>query len=341
MRVSMNIGRFQRPIDLGCNHRRRLPGLLGQALAVASLTLSAVVAADEGEAVYRFYCYQCHGYAGNAQTLAASYLSPPPRDFTRAGAGQLPEDRIVTTVLMGRPGTAMPAFAKVLADDEVRAVARYVATELVGRTDNGARYHSPENGWRDHDRFASAYPFVEGSVRLDTAWEELTPEQVRGRRLFESACVSCHDQPAAREVAGVDWELRAVSYPREHFSHRAEPPDLVSGASPYARHDLAPDPSLLSAAARDGKTIYDDNCAFCHAADGTGRNWIGSFLEPKPRDFTDPGFRLLTDAAAMEQRILHGIPETSMPAWRDVLSTEEIAAVIQYMQEAFRPGPGD
>ena len=135
--------------------RRPSPGWLPALFAVSFLLQSlhaAPVHAGEGESIYRFYCYQCHGYAGDARTLAASYLSPPPRDFSNATAAELPEDRIVDAVLMGRPGTAMTAFRAVLADDEARAVARYVAEHLVGNRTNDARYHSPENGWRDHNR---------------------------------------------------------------------------------------------------------------------------------------------------------------------------------------------
>ena len=94
----------------------------------------------------------------------------------------------------------------------------------------------------------------------------------------------------------------------------------------------------LSARALTGRPLYQENCAFCHAADGTGRNWIGSLLEPRPRDFTDPEFRLLDDAQAMEQRVLHGIPGTSMPAWKDVLAPDDIAAIVAYIEETFRAG---
>ena len=41
----------------------------------------------------------------------------------------------------------------------------------------------------------------------------------------------------------------------------------------------------------------------------------------------------------MEQRILHGIPGTSMPAWKDVLSPDEIDAIVAYIRESFRPEP--
>lgn len=315
-----------------------LIGLTAAALLV-QLPATATGSEADGEAIYRYYCYQCHGYAGNAQTLASASLSPPPRDFTSVGADELPIDRIVETVLQGREGTAMVSFASVLDADDARAVAEYVHRSFLGEERIDARYHSPENGWTDHERYAEAFPFIDGSIPLSTPWESLDDAQRRGRRLYESACVSCHDQPNTGSGEGPDWDLRAVSYPREHFSHRQPNHDLISGASPYAQHDIPPDPSGLSAEALAGRPLYQDNCAFCHAADGTGRNWIGSFLEPRPRDFTSPGFRLARDAAAMEQRILHGIPGTSMPAWKDVLSPDEIAAIVAYIRESFRPEP--
>ena len=46
----------------------------------------------------------------------------------------------------------------------------------------------------------------------------------------------------------------------------------------------------LSARELRGQALFQENCAFCHAADGTGRNWIGSFLQPHPRDLTAPAF---------------------------------------------------
>jgi cytochrome c oxidase cbb3-type subunit 3 len=127
-------------------------------------------AAADGEAVYRYYCYQCHGYAGNAQTLASANLAPPPRDFTSVSREELPVERIVETVLTGRDGTAMTSFASVLDEDEARAVARYIHKSFMAADRIDARYHSPENGWTDHERYAAAFPFIDGSVSLSTPW---------------------------------------------------------------------------------------------------------------------------------------------------------------------------
>lgn len=306
--------------------------------ALATSTSAETFAADDiasGEAIYRYYCYQCHGYAGDARTLASNSLSPRPRDFTSMTPEKLPVESIVRTVLMGSEGTGMVSFATVLDERQALDVARYVQHAFMSANREQHRYHSEENGWTDHERYAAAFPFIEGTIGIDIPWESLTTEQQRGRRLYESACVSCHDLPMSRPGDGPSWELRAVSYPRRHFSHRENNADLISGASPYAAHDIAPNPTGLSELAQTGRALYEDNCAFCHASDGTGRNWIGSFLEPRPRDFTNPELRLIHDTKGLEQRILVGIPGTSMPAWRDVLAASEIDAIVAYLQEAF------
>ncbi|NCF38329.1 MAG: c-type cytochrome, partial [Gammaproteobacteria bacterium] len=79
------------------------------------------------------------------------------------------------------------------------------------------------------------------------------------------------------------------------------------------------------------------NCAFCHAADGTGENWIGSFLEPKPRNLTDPKFMQAMSDDLLLERIREGIENTSMPAWKSVLSDVQIQQIISYIDVAFHP----
>ena len=319
------------------SHRNVRCRLLATLLVTCSVaaSISAADAPQPGEAIYRYYCYQCHGYAGDARTLASRNLSPPPRDFTSVTPGELPLERMRQSILEGRPGTGMVSFASVLTPAEATAVAEYVQRSFMGEDRLRARYHSPENGWIDHARYADAFPFVEGGIARDVPWEDLSREQRRGRQLYESACITCHDQPNAGSGDELVFEKRAVSYPRRHFSHRDATPDLVSAASPYARHDIAPDPAALTESALRGRSLYEENCAFCHASDGTGRNWIGSFLDPRPRDFTDPEFGMIRNAAALEQRILAGIPGTSMPAWRKVLDDAEVDAIVAYLQQAF------
>ena len=83
--------------------------------------------------------------------------------------------------------------------------------------------------------------------------------------------------------------------------------------------------------------LWQDNCAFCHAADGTGENWIGSFLEPKPRNLADPAFMRHMDRNTLSERIREGIKNTSMPAWKNVLDDSQISLIIDYIDAAFHP----
>lgn len=296
----------------------------------------------DGKEIYRFYCYQCHAYSGNARTLSSTYLDPRPRDFTAETRDSLPIDRMLDAVRKGRSGTAMVNFDSVLTPDEIEAVVWYIRDELLGNTSSAEKYHSPENGWENHDRYRAAFPFVEGEIPLSTALDELSAEQRAGRRLYVNACVSCHDQPISRPDStpgssggAVTWETRAVSYPRRHYSHREAPLDAVSGASPYARHEIPVVPDKMTEQQSNGMRLYQDNCAFCHAPDGTGQNWIGSFLEPKPRDFTAVDFALRDSPDAFREIVKTGIPNTSMPAWKHVLSDDEIDAIVAYVRLAF------
>jgi len=290
---------------------------------------------DGGKSVYRFYCYQCHGYSGDARTLSSTYLDPKPRDFTAITEDTLSVGQMLAAVRDGRPDTAMVSFSSVLSDAEIQSVVEYIRQSLLGKPGAGEKYHSPENGWQSHEKYRDAFPFVDGSVALQTPWEELTRSQQAGKRLYESACISCHDQS---NFAGGDaiWETRAVSLPRDHFSHRSPPLDLVSGASPYARHDIPTVPDEMSELVARGLDLYQVNCAFCHAPDGTAENWIGSFLQPRPRDFTAETFVLGKAPDALREIIKSGLPSTSMPAWRHVLSDNEIDAIIAYINTAFQ-----
>ncbi|UCB55661.1 MAG: c-type cytochrome [Thiotrichales bacterium] len=282
-----------------------------------------------GRKVYDFYCYQCHGYSGDARTLATTYLEPPPRNFTQADAESLTRARMVDAVTHGRPGTAMVSFTTVISSSEIEAVVAYIRDSFMQEDRPELIYHTVENGWGNHDQYATAFPFANGSLPLDTPWEQLDADQKRGKRLFMEACITCHDRAIVRNEGPV-WELRALSYPRKHYSHRMDM-DSISSASPYLQHEQQPDTSLLSAAELRGAALFQQNCAFCHGADGTGRNWIGSFLEPHARDLTTTAI-IHQATERLEQVIRNGLEGTSMPAWKHVLNDRQITDVVSYLK---------
>ena len=291
-----------------------------------------------GRKVYNFRCYFCHGYSGDARTLAASYLNPRPRDFTTAPP--LEREAILQTVRTGRPGTAMKSFSGILSEAELVAVAAFVETEFVQRKAPNTAYHTEANGWPDHQRFRIAFPFVRGEIKLDAAIEALTPAQQQGRQLFLTSCISCHDRAHVNDE-GPAWSSRPLSYPRMGFQPGQQTVvDAVSSASVYAKHDVVPVIDGLNPQEKRGEALFQVNCAFCHGADGTGKNWIGQFMEPKARDLTAFTTTEMS-AERLSRTIRDGLAGTSMPAWQHVLKPAEIEAVSAYVRRAFvRPAGG-
>ncbi|MEJ8836767.1 c-type cytochrome [Ramlibacter sp. AN1133] len=352
----------------------------GGAQGAASRQTPVAAAAPPSEAtlklgrdVYNFRCYFCHGYSGDAKTLAATYLDPKPRDFQGTKPEEMPVERILAAVKNGRPGTAMKGFTGILNDEEMKAVSEFVRDEFLVKRAPNTRYHTKENGWPDHERNAAAFPFAKGEIAIDTPFEQLTPPQQQGLRLFKSACITCHDHAKVNDPGKV-WESRPVSFPRDAYCTschqdvpRSEPTGVSHPQRPathtfaqrdgtvpvrsparaeaqiganYVIHDKPP--VLVGASAQElkGEQLFQKNCAFCHAGDGTAKGWIGSFLEPHPRDLTsDEQMKGMTRERLLRS-IREGLPDTSMPAWKSVLTDSEIEALAAYIARAFHPVEG-
>ena len=242
---------------------------------------------------------------------------------------------MVQTIRNGRPGTGMMAFDQRLAIGDIQSIVRYVRCNFM-RTDAGGshtRYHTAQNGWPNHERYRPAFAFVRGQIPVDTPWQNLSKVQQSGLQLFMSACITCHDHGRSGNGETI-WESRPLSYPRAGYSHRQPRSDSVSGASPYVVHDAAPAVDGLTESERLGEQLYQSNCAFCHAADGSGRNWVGSFLEPHPRDLTNPEMRSRTRDQLI-QTVRKGLRGTTMSAWESVLDDDEISVVVDYVIKVF------
>jgi mono/diheme cytochrome c family protein len=88
-----------------------------------------------------------------------------------------------------------------------------------------------------------------------------------------------------------------------------------------------------------GERIYAERCAFCHGDQGDGNGPVADYLAPRPRDFTGAVFKLSSSAngtlpaeADLIGTVAEGIPGTAMPAWKDILTEEEIRAVAAYLK---------
>ena len=149
-----------------------------------------------------------------------------------------------------------------------------------------------------------------------------------------TSCITCHDRARVNDE-GMYWEARAVSYPRAGYSHKDPDHDEITGATPFAKHDVAPNVEGLTDKERQGGRLFQENCAFCHGADGTGKNWIGSFLEQHPRDLTGSSAMSGMTRSRLREVIRDGLPDTTMPAWENVLTVEQIDAISAYISRVF------
>jgi sulfur oxidation c-type cytochrome SoxX len=125
---------------------------------------------------FKNLCSRCHGEAGDGRGRIALYLDPSPRDLTKAAfMNSKPDARFITAIKEGVPGTAMPAWGRVLNDDQIRGLLGYVWATFVKE------------------------PRRELKVRNvpDTNPVAMSDDSVaRGERLFLQRCTGCHGKKA-------------------------------------------------------------------------------------------------------------------------------------------------
>jgi mono/diheme cytochrome c family protein len=100
---------------------------LAQESHIGDLTGSA----KRGKALYERYCIFCHGAQGDGQGESAPYLTPKPRDFTKAvfkcrstPSGSLPTDNdLFNTITRGIHASGMPSWKPLLKQERADLVA--------------------------------------------------------------------------------------------------------------------------------------------------------------------------------------------------------------------------
>lgn len=88
-----------------------------------------------------------------------------------------------------------------------------------------------------------------------------------------------------------------------------------------------------------GRKIYHQACAACHGIRGDGRGPAAQGFDPAPRNFRRGAYKfrttisgLLPQDSDLERTVREGVPGTEMPRWQDVLSENDISAVVQYIK---------
>ncbi len=97
----------------------------------------------------------------------------------------------------------------------------------------------------------------------------------------------------------------------------------------------APESAMATPAVADGAKIYAEKCSVCHGAGGKGDGPGGAALNPHPRDHTEGSYmNTRTDDQLLE--VIHN-GKGNMPAWKTILSDEEIKAVLQHVRSLAVP----
>ncbi len=88
-----------------------------------------------------------------------------------------------------------------------------------------------------------------------------------------------------------------------------------------------------------GRRLYLASCAGCHGVRGDATGEIAASVFPPPRDFTRGEFRFRSTAsgtlptrADLARTIDLGLPGSAMPSWRGLLSDNEIASIVLFVE---------
>ncbi len=223
----------------------------------------------------------------------------------------------------------MPAWSADLSTDQIDALAGFIlspggsqlfanncgvchqATELVGTDPQRLRQAIDEGpGFPGH-----------GGMGIPDWGETLTATQRTailnfliapdGQRLFAIYCAACHGQAVA--FSGEEPELRALI--SQGGLHLEMPPwrGRLSQADLETLADYVVDPSGSAA----GQALFEQNCASCH----------GQRIPAAP------------DVEAALRAIAGGGAHTTMPVWGEVLTQEQLDALVSYTLEAASGAP--
>jgi mono/diheme cytochrome c family protein len=313
-------------------------------------TAAGPVSSDRsGEQVglYREHCAQCHGINGDGAGPTAAFLNPYPRDF-RLGKfkykstklGQMPTDDDLNRIIVdGIPGSAMPSF-RTLKADEIAALVDYVKYLVIrGRVESKLL---AELALLDPDESLIDLEWRGSQPTFDPEPQE--SESDPQRRAYDDQLALIVEDIFLEAVA--EWDRRQPTPVPEI------PSWLVDRTDAFDQH------------VEQGRRLFVGraNCAMCHGMAGHGdgqtenyddwtNQWVkGASVDPRSmsdcRPFLDAGafpprpirprnlrlrvYRGGDRLSDLYRRIANGIEGTGMPD-SSVLTEEEIWSLVAYV----------
>lgn len=132
-----------------------------------------------------------------------------------------------------------------------------------------------------------------------------------------------HQHEEEGEEAGHHHEELEGHTPEEHIAGEHNlPEEALSLENPIP---------VTEESIEKGRQLYTQNCAVCHGDQGFGDGPSAAALDPKPANLHEEHVQGLPDGALF-WIISHGVPETAMPPWENVLSEEERWHIVNFLR---------
>lgn len=280
-------------------------------------------------------CWGCHTIAG----ISSASQAP---ELTDAG-GKFTYEYLVESMVEPSANIAnskMPKFDWVGNEHDVAALAIYLKGQ-------------------QKDRLRSADSAPIGYIKPETKLARISkPSPEAGLSMFagvafegsssRGGCINCH---AVRDNAGVlaggnigpelTYAVRARGreYVKDHIRNsRMHAADSIMPT--FRDYNEAELESLVDYLATldykpqhtEGQTLYTDFCVSCHGEDLNGKGRVAAMLDPYPRDFTKPQF-VASYKDRFKDSIQNGVMGSAMPAWKNILSDDQIDVLISFIEE--------
>lgn len=284
-------------------------------------------------------CWACHTIDGVSDGKKGPVLSDAGAKFTLK---YLVESLVTPWANIAT--STMPKFSWTSDTHSVEALAVYLKSQRLHKfrsTEKGPVEHpAPKRTWQD-----------DPTVSVERGREIFQGQAAHGA--IRGGCLNCHsyrdDQgllSGGNQGPELTWVVRARSeeFIRQHLQDPVrDVPDTI-----MPRFDtLTPSEtdSLLaflgslnfSSLATDGAGLFKDHCSSCHGETRNGKGRIYRLLDPLPRTLASRPF-VLTYHERFKSYLQNGIPGTSMPAWGNVLSEQQIGQIIQYLRDEVSAG---
>ena len=336
--------------------RLRLLNALISVVAIAALSIGVAKAGErplkggeiKPDVLYHNYCSVCHGDRGDGRSRASNSLKPPPRDFT--SAAELTREAMITITTHGKPGTAMVGWKTQLNEKEIEAVVDYIRKSFMvlaldPKLQRGKVVYAQNCIACHGERGQGSNLPVGGSVlprnlaspqsRAELSRERMIASVTQGRPGTAMAAFGAR-LPEKDIEAVVDYVRTALMVPETNISGSKAHGGKQSDGIALVRADMTlPMPNGLKGDATKGGAFYNKNCATCHGVKGDGKGPRAYFINPKPRNFLHSASRQEFNRVKLFEMISNGERGTEMPAWKQVLSPQEIANVAEFVFQRF------